>query len=729
MMGWSHPLSSRDRGWGPGATALYCVSESDRERLVASGVRESMKSERLGKVRNIGIIAHIDAGKTTTTERILLHTGMIHRTGNVDEGNTVTDFMVQERERGITIQSAAITCEWKGFQINLIDTPGHIDFTSEVQRALRVLDGGVVAFDGVAGVEPQSETVWRQADRYGVPRIAFVNKMDRAGADLDRTADMMVRRLGTHPILLQFPIGREDGLRGVVDLVAMRAYTFTSEGEMTEGPIPAELAIEAAQRREKLIEALADVDDEIALAYLEEVELTPRELMRALRTATIHSRAVPVLCGSSLKNVGVQPLMDAITAYLPAPTDLPSKAGRDPITGDEVVYGADEREPLAALIFKITTDPYVGKLSFLRVYSGVLTRGMAVLNAATGDTARIGRLVRMHAERREEVEEIRAGDIGAVLGLRSVKTGQTLCDPSRPIELEEITFPTPVMEISVKSPNKAAEEKLDAALQRLTEEDPTLLVRQHEQTGETILAGMGELHLDVVVDRLRREFGVDVAMGAPKVAYCETLTRAVTIEGRLVKQSGGHGQFAVAEVRFEPLQVGSGFVFENGISGGVIPKEYIPAIEKGIRDAMREGPYAKMPVVDVKATLLDGKYHEVDSSERAFFMAGSLALKEGILRGGPALLEPIMKIEVVAPQQYTGDVIGDLSSRAAVVSGIEPRTAGVQSIVAQVPLARMFGYATTLRSATQGRGSFTMEFSHYQRTSEQTAKEIIAQVA
>lgn len=687
------------------------------------------KNHRLQSLRNIGIIAHIDAGKTTTTERILFHAGLIHRVGNVDEGNTVTDFMPQERERGITIQSAAITCEWKGHQINLIDTPGHIDFTSEVQRALRVLDGGVVAFDGVAGVEPQSETVWRQADRYGVPRIAFVNKMDRAGADLDQTLEMMRKRLGAHPILVQCPIGREEAFEGVIDLIAMRALYFDAEGAMRTEPIPQFLHQEAERRREQMLEALADVDDDIALAYLEGEEISRQALIQALRKATCASKAVPVLCGAALRNIGIQPLLDAIVAYLPSPLDLPAITGRDPITEEEITCRVSEAEPLAALVFKISTDPYVGKLAFLRVYSGVIARGMTVLNPTTGETARIGRLVRMHADRREEVEELRTGDIGAVLGLRAIQTGQTLCDPSRPVELEEISFPTPVIEISLKTQSKAAEERLAVALQRLADEDPTLNVRQNEQTGETILAGMGELHLDVVVDRLRREFGVEAHVSPPKVAYCETITRPVTVEGRLVKQTGGRGQFAVVVVEFEPLESGAGFVFENKIVGGAIPKEYIPAVEKGIREAMRQGPYAKMPVVDIKATLIDGKFHEVDSSERAFFTAGSLALREAVMKGGPVILEPMMKIDVVAPQQYTGDIIGDLSGRAATVTGIEPRTAGVQSILALVPLARMFGYATALRSLTQGRGSFTMEFSHYQRTSDQVAKEILSHVA
>ncbi len=683
----------------------------------------------LTKLRNIGIIAHIDAGKTTTTERILFHTGRIHRTGNVDEGNTVTDFMVQERERGITIQSAAITCTWRGYQINLIDTPGHIDFTSEVQRALRVLDGGVVAFDGVAGVEPQSETVWRQADRYRVPRIAFVNKMDRAGADLDRTVGMVRERLGAHPVVLQMPIGREDQLRGVVDLIHMRALLFDGEGAMTEAEIPAEMQAEAEARRERMIEALADLDDEITLLYLEGEEIEAAMLQSALRVATCAGRAVPVLCGSSLRNVGVVPLLDAIVAYLPSPLDVEPMSGRSPFDGEPVVCQSDPREPLAALLFKVSTDPYVGQLSFFRVYSGTMARGNTIMNTNTGETARVGRLVRMHADRREEVETISAGDIGAVLGLKIAKTGETLASQERPVMLEEISFPTPVIELSIRAANKAADEKLGLALQRLLEEDPTLTSRYDEQTGETILAGMGELHLDVTIDRLRREFNVDVQAGAPKVAYCETITRPVTVTGRLVKQSGGHGQYAVVELEVEPLESGAGFEFESAIVGGAIPREYIPSVERGVREALREGPYAKQPVVDIRVRLVDGKYHEVDSSDRAFQAAGALALREAVLRGKPVLLEPMMKVEVVAPQEYTGDVIGDLSVRAAIISGIEPRSAGSQAILAQVPLANMFGYATALRSATQGRGSFTMEFSHYQRVSDEVAKEIISQVA
>ncbi len=687
--------------------------------------------ERLQKIRNIGIIAHIDAGKTTTTERILYHTGVIHRLGNVDEGNTVTDFMIQERERGITIQSAAITCAWAGYQINLIDTPGHIDFTAEVQRSLRVLDGGVVAFDAVAGVEPQSETVWHQADRYGVPRICFVNKMDRTGADLDRTVAMIRERLGAHPVVVQMPIGREAEFRGVVDLVAMRALTFDGQESSAPvvGPIPAALEEEAQRRREALLEALADVDDAIALAFLEDLPLSQEEIVKALRQATCRGAVVPVLCGSALRNIGVQPLLDAIVAYLPSPLDVAPMVGHELGRDEAIICHPDDNEPLAALIFKISTDPYVGKVSFFRVYSGVVRRGASVYNASVGKTERIGRLVRMHADHREEVEEIRAGDIGAVLGFKLAKTGQTLSAEERPLVLEEISFPAPVIEISVAPESKADADKLGAALQRLTEEDPTLHALQNERTGETTLAGMGELHLDVIVDRLRREFNVAVKVGAPRVAYCETITRPVQVEGRLVKQSGGHGQFAVVEVAFEPLPAGSGFIFENRITGGAIPKEYIPAVEEGILEAMKQGPLAKHPVVDLKAILVDGKYHEVDSSERAFFTAGGLALKNGVLRGNPVILEPIMAVEVISPQEYTGEIIGDLSARAATVLGIEPRVSGVQSIKAHVPLARMFGYATSLRSATQGRGTFTMQFSHYQPVSEETRKELLKNVA
>ncbi|MFH1084419.1 MAG: elongation factor G [Chloroflexota bacterium] len=690
-----------------------------------------MSNGNLARMRNIGVIAHIDAGKTTVTERILWHTGRIHRLGNVDEGSTVTDFMPQERERGITIQSAAISCEWRDHHVNLIDTPGHIDFTAEVQRSLRVLDGGVVVFDGVAGVEPQSETVWHQADRYGVPRICFVNKMDRVGANLDRTVRMIRSRLGARPVVVQRPIGREGGFRGVLDLIRMRALLFAGgdDAALTEEPIPAELQAEAETQRETMIEALADVNDDVAAAFLDGHALDEAALVAALRQATCAGRAVPVLCGSALRNLGMQPLLDAVVAYLPSPLDVKPMVGQDPYTGEEMICEADDREPLAALIFKICTDPYVGKLSFVRVYSGVLRRGANVLNAIVGKEERIGRLVRMYADERQELEELRAGDIGAVLGFKTGKTGHTLCADERPVALEQISFPAPVIEVAVTMRSRADRDKLGVALQRLSEEDPTLLVRQDEATEQTILAGMGELHLDVVVDRLKREFGVDVAVSAPKVAYCETITRPARVEGRLVKQTGGHGQYAVVEVDLEPAATGAGFTFENKIQGGAIPKEYIPAVEAGILDAMKAGPLAKQPVVDIKVRLVDGKYHEVDSSEQAFRMAGALALRNGVLRGAPILMEPIMKVEVVAPQDYTGDIIKELSARQAQVVGLELLDTGVQTVLAHVALARMFGYATTLRSTTQGRGTFSMEFSHYQQVSDAVSRELTSRIA
>ncbi|NLG26332.1 MAG: elongation factor G, partial [Chloroflexi bacterium] len=648
-----------------------------------------------------------------------------------DEGNTVTDFMPQERERGITIQSAAVTTSWAGHQINLIDTPGHIDFTAEVQRSLRVLDGGVVVFDGVSGVEPQSETVWHQADIYRVPRICFVNKMDRTGANLDNAVAMIVERLHAHPVVVQLPIGRESGFRGVIDLVHMQAIVF--DGREDSQPqvesIPAELRAEAEHRHDKMLEALADVDDAIAVSYLDQEPISTTEIVAALRKATCNNRAVPVLCGSALRNTGMQPLLDAVVAYLPSPLDVEPMRGHTPAADELIDCLPDVNEPVAALIFKISTDAYVGKLAFVRVYSGTLRRGATALDAATGKTELVGRLVRMHADRREEVEEIYAGDIGAILGLKMARTGQTLSSSDRPVVLEEISFPAPVIEIAVAPKSQADQDKMGIALQRLCEEDPTLHVTTSDKTGQTVLAGMGELHLDVIVDRLRREFGVDATVGAPRVAYVETITRPVRAEGRLVKQSGGHGQFAVIEVEFEPLEAGAGFVFENGITKGVVPKEYIPAVEHGIRDALAHGPVSRHPVVDLKARLVDGKYHEVDSSEQAFYTAGILALKAGVLQGAPAIMEPMMKLVVVTPQDYTGNVIGELSQRAATVTGIEPRTTGIQSITADVPLARMFGYATGLRSNTQGRATFTMSFSHYQRVNEETRKELVTAAA
>ncbi len=697
------------------------------------------KAEGLSKGRNIGIIAHIDAGKTTITERILYHTGLTYRMGDVDEGTTVTDFMPQERERGITIQSAAVTCFWRDHQINIIDTPGHIDFTAEVQRSLRVLDGGVVVLDGVAGVEPQTETVWRQADRYKVPRVCFVNKMDRTGADFWRTLDMATRRLGTRAVATQMPIGLESSFRGVVDLIEQRAIIYPSTSlragngdEPTITEVPSDLQAEVQRRREQLIEQLADVDDEVAERYLEGEELRPDLLHAALRQATLAGQVVPFLCGTALRNKGVQPLLDAIVAYLPSPLDVPApfclEEGQEPESDAEIMCQADESEPLAALVFKINTDPFVGRLAYLRVYSGVLRRGQAALNASRGEKVRIGRLVRMFADRREEVDEIGAGDIGAVLGLEA-STGETICAAERPVVLEKIAFPTPVMSVAIKPQSKADQDKLSLALHRLAEEDPTFQVRQDGRTKETVISGMGELHLEVIVDRMKREFNVGADVSAPQVAYYETITRPVTSEARLKRQTGGHGQFAHVVLELEPLEKGSGFVFEEKLRGMVIPRQYVPAVEAGIRDAMEEGVLAKHPLVDIKATLVDGSYHEVDSSDRAFRTAAAMALRDGVSRASPIIMEPIMRLEVTAPEDCTGDVIGDLSARSGTIVGIGPRANGLHDINAHVPLAAMFGYATSLRSRTQGRGTFSMEFDHYAQVTAETAQELMKRCA
>jgi len=670
-------------------------------------------------IRNIGVIAHIDAGKTTVTERILYYTGLTHRLGSVDEGTTVTDFMPQERERGITIQSAAITSTWRDHQINIIDTPGHIDFTAEVQRSLRVLDGGVVVFDGVEGVEPQSETVWRQADRYHVPRICFVNKMDRVGADYWRAINSITKRLGANPIALQVPIGRESEFCGVVDLIEEKAIMFGDHEhtEPTITDIPEELQAEVARRRTEMIEVLAELDNdaslELAECYLEGEEPSIEMLQAALREATLLGQAVPVLCGAALRNKGTRLLLDAVVDYLPSPLDVPPMTGTDPETGESIACLPETDEPTAALVFKITTDPYMGRLSYFRVYSGAVRRGEALLNTSSGKQERIGRLLRMHADRREEVDEIGAGDIGAVLGLKATTTGETICARTRPVALEQITFPAPVIEVAVEPRTKADQDRMGLALQRLLEEDPTLQVRQDERSGQTLLAGMGELHLEVVLDRLRREFRVGTEVGQPQVAYYETITRPASAEGRLVKQTGGRGQFAVVELEVEPLPSGSGLIFENAVVGGSVPRQFISAIEAGVRDGMSRGVVAKQPLVDIKVTLVDGKSHDVDSSERAFATAASMALRSAVAKAGPILLEPIMHIEVVAPEDYTGDVISDLSSRTASITGIESRNGSGQSIQADVPLATMFGYATALRSRTQGRGTFAMEFDHY----------------
>lgn len=682
----------------------------------------------LNQIRNIGIIAHIDAGKTTTTERILYHTGQTYRLGSVDEGTTVTDFLPQERERGITIQSAAVTCNWRGHQINIIDTPGHIDFTAEVQRSLRVLDGGVVVFDGVAGVEPQSETVWRQADRFGVPRIGFVNKMDRTGANFARVLDMVRRRLSCNPIAVQMPIGVETSFEGIVDLLSMKALRFDAEGEPMEGPIPPALEAEALAWRERMIEQLADVDDAIAERYLEGLELDPNTLTEALRTVTLTGKAIPFLCGSAAKNKGIQPLLDAIVAYLPAPSDMAAIEGTSPETEEAVVCSPRPDEPTAALAFKIATDPYMGRLVFIRVYSGSIRKGETYYNPVARQKERVGRLVRMHADRREEVDVIPTGDIGAILGFKAAATGDTLCDPARPVVLEKITFPTPVISIAIAPATRADEAKLGVALARLADEDPTIHLRQDERTGETILSGMGELHLDVFVDRLRREFNVRANVSEPRVAYCETITRPVTTEYRLVRQTGGHGQFAHVIFEMEPLPPGTGYQFEDRLRGTSIPRKFVPAIEAGIRDGMERGVLAQNPMVDIKVTLVDGNYHEVDSSDMAFRTAASIAVREGARKAGPVLLEPIMQLEVVTPEEYTGEVIGDLNMRRGSLIGMEPRD-GANVVVAHVPLANLFGYATVLRSKTQGRGVFTMEFHHYAQVSPEIARAIIERAA
>ena len=686
---------------------------------------DKKKKREMRMIRNIGIIAHIDAGKTTVTERVLFYSGLTHRLGSVDDGTTVTDFMPQERERGITIQSAAITTTWRDHQINVIDTPGHIDFTAEVQRSLRVLDGGVVVFDGVAGVEPQSETVWRQADRYGVPRICFVNKMDRVGANFGKAVSSIVKRLGANPVPVQMPIGAESDFCGVVDLIEGKAIAFCGEDhtEPSVRDIPDELQGEYALRREEMIEKLAELDDDLAERYLEGEELSPELLRAALRQATLSGEAVPVLCGTALRNKGVQMLLDAVVDYLPSPLDVPPMQGTDPQTGEKIACAADPEQPTAALVFKISTDPYMGRLAYFRVYSGGVRRGESLLNPTSGNRERIGRLLRMHADRREEVDEIAAGDIGAVLGLKGTTTGETLSDEAHPVILEQISFPAPVIELAVAPRSKIDQDKMSTALQRLMEEDPTFQARTDERLGQTVLAGMGELHLDVILDRMRREFGVDTNIGRPQVAYYETITRPARAEGRLVKQTGGHGQFAVVEVEIEPLPSGTGFVFENKVVGGAVPRQFIPAVQAGAQDAMAKGILAEHPMVDIKVSLVDGKAHDVDSSERAFRTAASMAVREAVSHAGPILLEPVMQLEVVVADDHTGDVIGDLSARAATITGIESRNGSGQSIQADVPLAAMFGYATALRSRTQGRGTFVMEFDHYAPISLEVVKE------
>jgi elongation factor G len=678
-------------------------------------------------MRNIGIIAHIDAGKTTTTERVLFYTGKTHRIGNVDEGTTVTDWMEQERERGITITAAAITCNWRDYQINIIDTPGHIDFTAEVQRSLRVLDGGVVVFDGVAGVEPQSETVWRQADRYHVPRMCFVNKLDRVGADFYRTVGMIKDRLGANPLPIQLPIGREADFRSIVDLFKMKSLNWVDDLGLTieERDIPADMLDEAKAAHDTLIERIAETNDDLTHRFLEGETLPVEELKKALRKATIEGKIVPVLCGSSLKNKGVQPMLDAVIDYLPSPAEIPAVTGTNPDTGEVEPRSTAEGEPFCALVFKIVADPYVGRLAYFRVYSGKVDVGETVSNSSKRRKERLGRVLRMYADRREEQTEVLAGDIGATLGLKDSFTGDTLCDPDYPLILESISFPDPVIEIAIEPKTAADQDKMGEALRRLAEEDPTFRVRTDENTAQTLIAGMGELHLEVLVDRMLREFRVQANVGRPKVAYRETITRAVKVEGRFVRQSGGRGQYGHVWLQLEPLEKGKGFEFENGVIGGTVPKEYVPAVEKGVKEAMESGGLAGYPMVDMKVTLIDGSYHEVDSNEMAFKIAASMALKDGSAKAKPVLLEPIMKVEVVVPDEYTGDVIGNISARRGQIEGMEPRPGNVQAIKTHVPLANMFGYATDLRSTTQGRGTFTMEFEHYAEVSQSVADEIL----
>ena len=682
----------------------------------------------LEKTRNIGIMAHIDAGKTTTTERILYYTGINYKIGEVHEGTATMDWMVQEQERGITITSAATTCFWRDHRVNIIDTPGHVDFTIEVERSVRVLDGAVAVFCSVGGVEPQTETVWRQADKYGVPRIAFVNKMDRLGADFFRVVKMIEDRLGARPVALQLPIGAEEKFAGVIDLVQMKAVVWEDESlgaKFRIEAIPEDMALQARENRDKLLEAVADCDENIMVKYLEGREINESELRRAIRNATLAIKIVPVLCGSAFRNKGIQPLLDAVVEYLPSPSDIPPVKGVNPDTQATEERPAKDDAPFSALAFKIMTDPFVGTLSFFRVYSGSLTSGASIYNSTKSKRERIGRLLKMHANKREEIKEVYAGDIAAAVGLRTATTGDTLCDEDHPIILESIDFPDPVISIAIEPKSKADQEKLGLSLQKLATEDPSFRVRTDEETGQTIISGMGELHLEIIVDRLLREFNVGASVGKPQVAYKETVRKSVEQQGKFIRQTGGRGQYGDVWIKLEPLPAGSGFDFVDAIKGGSIPREYIPAVEKGVREATENGALAGYPIVDVKVTLIDGSYHDVDSSEIAFKIAGSMAFKEAARKANPVLLEPIMSVEVVVPESFMGDVIGDISSRRGKVLGMDTRPAA-QAIDARVPLAQMFGYATDLRSMTQGRATYTMQFSHYEPVPAAVAEGIIA---
>jgi elongation factor G len=682
----------------------------------------------LQRTRNIGIMAHIDAGKTTTTERVLYYTGITYKIGEVHEGTAIMDWMVQEQERGITITSAATTCTWRDHRINIIDTPGHVDFTIEVERSLRVLDGAVAVFCSVGGVEPQSETVWRQADKYRVPRIAFINKMDRVGADFFRGIRMMRERLRANAVPIQLPIGKEDSFRGVIDLVAMKAILWDEDtlgARYRTEEIPQEHLAAAEQYREELLEAVADSDERLLEKYLEGQPISESEIRQAIRTATLDIKVIPVLCGAAFKNKGVQPLLDAVVDYLPAPSDIPAVQGVNPNTHATETRPADDTAPFSALAFKIMTDPFVGTLTFMRVYSGMMESGSYVYNSTKGKKERIGRLLKMHANKREDIKEVYAGDIVAAVGLRDSTTGDTVCDESRPIVLEAIEFPAPVISIAIEPKTKADQEKLGSSLQKLATEDPSFRVATDRETGQTIISGMGELHLEVIVDRLLREFKVDANVGKPQVAYKETIRAAMEREGKFIRQTGGRGQYGDVVLRVGPLPPGTGFEFVDATKGGVIPREYIPAVERGVRDAMETGTLAGYPMVDVKVTLLDGSYHEVDSSEIAFKIAASMAFKDATRKASPVILEPIMAVEAVVPEEFMGEVIGDLNGRRGKIQGMEVR-AGAQVITAQVPLAEMFGYATDLRSMTQGRATFTMQFSHYEAVPQPISEEITA---
>ncbi len=685
----------------------------------------------LERYRNIGIMAHIDAGKTTTTERVLYYTGRSHRIGEVHDGAATMDWMEQEQERGITITSAATTCNWRDHRVNIIDTPGHVDFTIEVERSLRVLDGAVAVFDSVAGVEPQSETVWRQADKYNVPRVCFVNKMDRTGADFYRCVDMMVDRLGTTPLVLQLPVGAESDFAGVVDLLHERAIIWETENlgaKFNYEDIPAELQVEAADYRARLIETAVEQDDDALEAYLEGNEPDLETLQKCIRKGTLNGDFVPVLCGSAFKNKGVQPLLDAVVDYLPAPTDLEAMVGTHPSKDEDIVRNSDDSEPFSALAFKVMTDPFVGSLTFVRVYSGTLESGSTIMNSVKGKRERVGRMLLMHANSREDVKEARAGDILALCGLKDTTTGDTLCDPSNQVVLERMEFPDPVIEVAVEPKTKADQEKMGAALKRLADEDPSFRVTSDTESGQTVIKGMGELHLEILVDRMKREFKVDANVGAPQVAYRETVGKTAELDYTHKKQTGGSGQFARIKLELEPGEVGSGEIFESKIVGGNVPKEYIPGVEKGINSVADGGVLAGFPLIDWKVTLVDGAYHDVDSSVMAFEIAARAAFRELVMSAKPKLLEPIMRVEVVTPEDYVGDVMGDLNRRRGHITGTEPR-GNAQVIAAMVPLANMFGYVNNLRSATQGRAQFTMHFDHYEQVPQAVSDEVRAKLA